>query len=202
MNLKDTYNQIAQDWHRDHSHDTWWQVGVDKFLSYLQPGARILDVGCAGGYKAKYLIDKGMAVVGIDISEEFIKIAKLEVPQGEFFVLDMNDVAELNGEFDGIMAQASLLHVTKIHAPQTVKLLTDKLRSGGYLYLAVKEVRPGQADEAIEEENDYGVPYKRFFSYYTEQELIDYCRAAHLEVVSTNVVPVNKTRWLEVMAKK
>jgi 2-polyprenyl-3-methyl-5-hydroxy-6-metoxy-1,4-benzoquinol methylase len=49
MNLKDTYNKIAIDWHRDHLPDDWWIDGMGKFAGMLPAGATVLDAGCAGG---------------------------------------------------------------------------------------------------------------------------------------------------------
>ena len=89
MNLKETYDKIAEDWHSDHKKDDWWIEGTDKFISYLSKGDLVLDVGCAGGIKSKYLMQKGLNVVGIDFSEKMIEIAKREFPNGEFLVKDL-----------------------------------------------------------------------------------------------------------------
>ena len=64
--LKDTYNKIAYQWHEDHQNDDWWQAGTNVFISYLHNGQSVLDVGCGGGTKSKYLASKGLKVVGVD----------------------------------------------------------------------------------------------------------------------------------------
>lgn len=56
MDLKSTYNLIAEDWDRDHLQDDWWIAGTNTFMSFLRPGVHILDAGCAGGIKAEALI--------------------------------------------------------------------------------------------------------------------------------------------------
>ena len=35
MDLRSTYNKIAEDWFKDHHQDTWWQEGTEKFLEAL-----------------------------------------------------------------------------------------------------------------------------------------------------------------------
>lgn len=75
MNLKETYNKIADDWFKDHKVDDWWVEGTDQFISLLKPGASVLDVGCGAGLKSKYLSEKGLQVVGIDFSDKFIERA-------------------------------------------------------------------------------------------------------------------------------
>src|SRR3989338_6251916 len=101
MTLKDTYNKIAEDWSRDHSGDTWWIEGADKFSSFLKPGDSILDAGCGVGLNSEYLIKKGFNVLGIDFSEKMLEIAKGKVPDGEFRVMDIRDLSELEITFDG-----------------------------------------------------------------------------------------------------
>ncbi len=59
MDLKETYNRIAKDWMKDHHQDNWWIEGTDKYLSFLKPGASILDVGCGAGVKSKNITISG-----------------------------------------------------------------------------------------------------------------------------------------------
>lgn len=54
---KQTYNKIAEDWHRHHSSDDWWVAGTDHLISLLPVGATALDVGCGSGVKSKYLVN-------------------------------------------------------------------------------------------------------------------------------------------------
>ncbi|TSC61703.1 MAG: methyltransferase family protein, partial [Parcubacteria group bacterium Gr01-1014_106] len=138
ISLKETYNRIGEEWHRDHQKDDWWVEGTDRFVSLLRPNALVLDVGCGGGTKSKYLMQKGLRVVGIDFSEKMVEIAQREVPTGTFHVCDLRDIGTLEHQFDGIFAQAVLLHVPKIEIPQTLTGMVGKLASGGYLYIAVK----------------------------------------------------------------
>jgi 2-polyprenyl-3-methyl-5-hydroxy-6-metoxy-1,4-benzoquinol methylase len=137
--LKSTYNTIAKEWHESHKSDDWWQEGTDKFISYLEKDASILDVGCGGGTKSRYLTDKGFNVVGIDFSENMINIASAEVPKAKFQVLDVNDIDKLDENFEGIFMQAVLLHIPKKEVDEVLRKAVSKLNPGGYLYIAVKE---------------------------------------------------------------
>lgn len=202
VDTRETYNKIAQDWHEDHKSDDWWISGTDTFASLVSTGGRILDVGSGGGYKSRYLIQKGFQVVGIDSSEKLIEIAKEEVPEARFIVMDMRDADTLEQEFDGIFAQASLLHIPKKEVLKVLTTLNVKLRRGGYLYVAVKEGWSGRPDEEIKEENDYGYVYKRFFSYYTMTELKDYFEQLGLTIVYEDIHKSGQTNWLQIIGKK
>jgi len=206
MNLKDTYNKIAEAWYSDHSSDDWWQEGTNMFISFVKPGGMVLDIGCGGGTKSKYLADKGLKITGIDFSENLLAIAQKEVPKGEFLLMDLNDIDKLNNAYDGIFMQAVLLHVPKNQVEVVLKKVIERLNVGGYLYVAVKEKVEGGIDEEVKRENDYGYEYERFFSYFTVQEFENWFKHLGLEVVYKDVKPPTKSsgksNWIQIIAKK
>lgn len=206
MNLKETYNKIAEDWHKDHGADTWWQGMADVFASYLKKGDRVLDVGCAGGVKSQYLVQKGLRVTGIDFSEKFIEIAKREVPEAEFLVMDINDIDKLREHFDGIFMQAVLLHIPKKAVGGILAKAVQKLNPGGYLYVGVKETVEGEMDEGVQKDNDYGYEFERFFSFFTSVEVEQWFSEVGLEIVYEDVKPPSRksrnSNWVQLIGKK
>lgn len=202
MDLKATYDLIAEDWYKDHHHDDWWTEGVEKFISLLPPQASVLDVGCGAGTKSAYLASRGLRVTGIDFSKNLIAIAKRDVSDATFQVLDIREVHELKEPYEGVFMQAALLHFPKKEALHILQSLTEKIVQGGILYVAVKEVREGQADEQILTENDYGYPYERFFSYYSQSEIEEYFQKLKLQIVFSKIVKVGDTNWIQVIGKK
>ena len=133
---------------------------------------------------------------------ELIEIAKRETPSGKFFAMHINEADKLEEKFDGIFMQAVLLHIHKKDAKKTIKKLLDKLKLGGYLYIAVKEKKSGGADEEIKTENDYGYPYERFFSYFTLDEIKNLMKELELEISYENISSFGHTRWIQVIGKK
>lgn len=185
---------------KDHHGDTWWIDGTDKYLSFLKPGASILDVGCGSGEKAKYLVSKGFHVMGIDFSKEMIALAREQGPTGTFFVKDIKEPLGLESAFDGVFAQAVLLHVPKREVVRVLRNITAPLKSGGYLYVAVKETGPDRQEEKIVKENDYGYEYERFFSYFTLDELKHLVTGTGMEVVYEHRTSSGGTHWIQVVA--
>ncbi len=51
----------------------------------LQPGERVLDVGCGPGRHAHELARRGMVVHGVDISARFVELACADAPDGATF---------------------------------------------------------------------------------------------------------------------
>lgn len=202
MDLKQTYNKIAQDWHKDHADDTWWIASMEAFLARLPKNSLVLDVGCAGGIKARFMMERGMRVIGIDIAEKFIDIAKHENPEGDFRVLDMMNIGSMSERFDAICAQASLLHIPKQHIPLVMAGFSTVLKPGGRLAIAVKERRPHQPEEQMVVEDDYGYTYERFFRYFSEDEMRDAYAEAGILCQECHRIDAGKTRWLHLVGIK
>jgi 2-polyprenyl-3-methyl-5-hydroxy-6-metoxy-1,4-benzoquinol methylase len=202
MNLRDTYDRIAEDWVRDNVTSDWWSEGTDAFLSFVPEGGTVLDVGCAGGAKTAYMADKGYLASGIDISPKMIEIAKRDFPGLPFDVADLFDLDSGAEQYDGISVQAVLLHVAKADVPQALDVLVRRLLPGGHLYVSVKEVRDDRPEEGIRKENEYGYEFERFFSYYRADELRSFMEKAGLEVVWEAATPAGRAVWLQAIGRR
>jgi SAM-dependent methyltransferase len=51
----------------------------------LEPGERVLDVGCGPGRHAHELARRGMVVHGVDIAARFVELARADAPAGATF---------------------------------------------------------------------------------------------------------------------
>lgn len=76
----------------------------------LEAGDRVLDVGCGPGRHSLALAERGIDVVGIDISERFVELASeaaQRLPdsagQAEFGVVDAREL-EFDHEFDAVIS--------------------------------------------------------------------------------------------------
>lgn len=75
-NIADYYNKTANKWA-----EKWYPVEImltmlKKFIELFNTKPRILDAGCGTRYESMRLENLGAEVVGVDISEESIKIAQ------------------------------------------------------------------------------------------------------------------------------
>lgn len=108
----------------------------DKFLSFLQPQAHILDFGCGPGRDTKYFLSHGCSTDAIDGSEEFCRIASeytgTSVKQMLFKELNVLE------EYDGIWACSSILHSTYDELKDILKKLARALKKEGILYASFK----------------------------------------------------------------
>ena len=85
------------------------RTNQDRFLSYLAPGAHILDFGCGAGRDTAYFRQKGFEVTPTDGSGEMCRLAAqyLHTPVR---TLEFNELADVDC-YDGIFASASIMHI-------------------------------------------------------------------------------------------
>ena len=82
-------------------------------LECLEPGWRILDVGCGPGQFARLCVDAGHPYVGLDFSEEAITLARNRVPEAKFHLTDLSKdrVPLEEGDYDVATFVEFLEHV-------------------------------------------------------------------------------------------
>lgn len=77
----------------------------------LQPGMKVLDIGCGWGSFSKYAAEKyGVSVVGVTVSEEQQKLAQ-ELCKGLPVTILLEDYRDLNESFDRICSIGMFEHV-------------------------------------------------------------------------------------------
>jgi SAM-dependent methyltransferase len=107
----DLYERHAGAYDRDRSRSLHEREWLDRFLDYLPEGGMVLDLGCGMGEPiARYLIDQGYSVVGLDASTSMIAMCQARFPDAEWLVADMREL-ELGRRFDGIVAWDSFFHL-------------------------------------------------------------------------------------------
>lgn len=113
------------------------QKWLDKFCSLCPDQAQLLDVGCGSAEPiAKYLIEKGYHLTGIDFSQAMIDICSKRFPEQNWFVMDMREL-DLEKSYDGIISWHSFFHLTQEAQRKTLKIFARHLNDNGVLMLTV-----------------------------------------------------------------
>jgi len=107
---------------------------IKDFLGIIdKPKPRILDLGCGPGNESMRLHDQGAEIVGIDFSNECIKIAKERNPEITFYEMNYFDIDDSIGMFDGIFACSSLIHLNEQNLEAVLDILKNILKTHGYI---------------------------------------------------------------------
>jgi trans-aconitate methyltransferase len=105
------YERHAADFDRDRSRSLQERAWLDQFLSHVPPRGRVLDIGCGMAEPiARYLIETGREIMGIDSSPSLIAMCRSRLPAAQWLVSDMRQLA-LQRRFAGVLAWDSFFHL-------------------------------------------------------------------------------------------
>lgn len=140
-NNLDIYDDVAANWWSD---DIRWVRTLKNMvpgrLSWFDKaidwqGKDVLDLGCAGGFMAEALAEKGANVTGIDPAADAIEAARAHADQGDLAIrYDVGvgeDLPYADGSFDAVVCVDVLEHVKDL--AQVVREIARVLRPGGLL---------------------------------------------------------------------
>lgn len=106
------YQRHAQAYDRLRGRSLFEKPWLDAFAALLPAGGSILDIGCGMGEPiARYMIERGFAVTGVDSSPQLIAMARERFPQQIWMAADMRTLS-LKHAFDGLIAWDSVFHLT------------------------------------------------------------------------------------------
>lgn len=138
--LENNYDKIAEKWHDNSRGQVYLERTlnyVDEILEGLLPKAKVLDLGCGTGKPiAKYIVEQGFQVVGIDQSAELLKIAKTVVPEAELVHADMIEI-EFAEKFAAAVAWDSVFHVERKYHAGIYKKIVESIETGARFLLSV-----------------------------------------------------------------
>ena len=117
------------------------QARLTAFLAQLEPSATILELGCGAGADTAAMLARGFDVRPTDGSAEMAAVASQRLGRtvGTLLFHDLDEVEA----YDGVWANACLLHVPREQLANVLALIRRALRPGGWFYASYKA---GDAD--------------------------------------------------------
>ncbi len=197
MDLKqktiDTYNKSAKELAKKFNGQDARVVDIEKAFSIVKKeNPFVLEIGCGNGRDAAEIIKGTSHYLGLDISEELIKIAKTENPKANFEVADIEKYT-LPKNIDIIFAFASLLHVNKENVEMILDKAYEALNENGIFFVSLKY---GEYHEETKED-DFGV---RTYYIYTPELIADL--ATEYKVVEQEVQDIRGQKWFTIILQK
>jgi len=95
----------------------------------------VIDVGCGPGRTTGLLHERGLEVIGIDLSPGMIEIARRDHPELDFRVGSMTELDLPDGEVAGVLSWWSIIHLPRDVVPQAFAEFHRVLAAGGVLML-------------------------------------------------------------------
>jgi len=136
------FNEIA------HSYDDWYKTKLGAFIDEVETklafemftpykGMKVLDVGCGTGNFSIKLAEKGCQVVGIDISEKMLDIARKKSRAKNlnisFYNMNVYNLSFPDESFNGVFSMAALEFM---HEPRKAfNEMMRVLKPGGQLLI-------------------------------------------------------------------
>ena len=112
--------------------------------SWVLTGQEVLEIGCGTGTLASMLTERGARVVGIDVSDSMLAVARANAPDAELLHMTAVEIKELGrGRFDCVVATLALSELSEGELDHVLRAAGDVLKPGGKLIVA-DEVRPGR----------------------------------------------------------
>lgn len=150
---------------------------LDRFADRMRGQGIVCDMGCGPGHVGRYLADRGVDVIGVDLSPGMLAQAAALNPgiafhQGNMLALDWPD-----GAWAGIVAFYSIIHIPREDVAQALTEMRRVLRPGGLLFLAFH-----MGDEDLHETEAWGVPVDLEYTMYGAVEMAGFLRQAGFDV--------------------
>lgn len=196
---RQVYNKLGKQYIKDSKHLD--PIERLPFRKAFTKGAHILDVGCAGGRDSQFFVAGGLKVTGVDASDVFIKEARRAVTGASFRQGDLLEMNFPKNTFDGIWAQAVLLHLKRKDVPKALKKFHTILKPGGLLHIRVKK---GRGEEYLKEKLSGW--NERFYTYFSKKEMEDMLKKQGFKVEYSKIFPDKLKRmnviWIAIWARK
>ncbi len=153
--------------------DDWEFINeINNFASNFKKNSTIIDLGSGSGYITNYLCGKNLNAIGIDFSEEMIKIAKTKYPKTKFLLSDFTNIEDYFKEasVDGLIAIYSLYFIPKEQFNNVLKSLSKVLKDGGR-FLFVTQIGTGEDFIVTPLMKENNIDGKIYVNYYMKEEL-------------------------------
>lgn len=138
--MRESYDRVAAEYVRriydELAGKPFDRAALDHFAERLRGRGIICDMGCGPGHIARYLADKSLDMVGVDLSPGMLEQAAALNPDIEFYRGNMLALEEPDNIWAGIVAFYSIIHIPRAEILAALREMRRVLKPGGLLLLA------------------------------------------------------------------
>ena len=168
---------------------------IDAFMLHIPRGGSVLEIGSATGRDARYFRKQGYKVLCTDIIPQALQKLSLDGFDVAEFDFTSEQNVSWNGKFDGIFANAVLLHADETIFRQALSNLKMYLQKDGYIAFSVMN---GSGEELTLRKMDA----PRYFYFYNEEKIQEIMNELSFEIVDLQYLQYKDSKkWIHVIAK-
>ena len=179
--VSDSYDHVAQEYVRhiagELDHKPLDRELLDRFAARFAAGDLVCDIGCGPGHVARYVHDRGVEVLGMDLSPGMVEQARRLNPDLEFRVGDMLALDVEDGAWAGIVAFYSIVHIPRNDVVSALRELRRALRPGGSLLMSFHI-----GDEILHVDELWDQPVSLDFIFFQPDEMREYLLTAGFDI--------------------
>lgn len=149
----DFYSQRAP--HYTHGFAANHSPALGAFIDRLEPGARILELGCGGGQDSAHMRARGFVVDASDGVPAMVKKANERFDLGARVM--RFDELDAVAAYDAVWAHACLLHCPRAQLPRVLGAIHTALRPGG-LHFASYKLGTGEGRDLLGRLHNFPAP--------------------------------------------
>lgn len=135
----ETWNNIAQEYADKFMGLDLYIDTYDSFFKTIKnKSASILEIDCGPGNITQFIAKRStdFKIEAIDISENMIALAKKNIPEANYQVMDCRNVAHLEMRFDAIVCGFTIPYLSQTDCSKLLSDCFDLLEEGGIFYLS------------------------------------------------------------------
>jgi ubiquinone/menaquinone biosynthesis C-methylase UbiE len=164
-----------------------------RLVARVARASHLIDVGCGTGRDMAWFESQGLAVTGIDLSNQMLTHAR-PIVRGALFNMNMCQLGLRNATFDAAWCCASLLHVPKHESASALGEIRRVLKPGGPMILTLQK-RSSEIDgESWEDSDSPGV--RRFFARHSVGEATNLLAGSGFDVDAIEEYRGSERDWL------
>lgn len=164
-----TWNKVAALYQEKFMDLHLYDDTYDRFLALVEKqGARVLEIGCGPGNITRFLLAHrpDLKIEAIDVAPAMIELARENVPQAAFSVMDCRQIHTIDKEYEAIMCGFCMPYLSTTDCEKLFRDSAHLLVKGGIAYFSTIEGDYTQSGFKKASTGDCAYVY-----YYGEQEL-------------------------------
>jgi len=179
--LSASYDELAEEYTRriagELEHKPFDRELLDRFAAMFDADDMVCDMGCGPGHVARYLHERGVRVIGIDLSPQMVNQARLLNPRLDFRQGDIMSLDVPDESWAGIVLFYSVIHIPRAEVVRALRELRRCLRPGGRLLVSFHI-----GDDLVHLDELWDHPVSMDFLFFGTDEMLGYLGEAGFDI--------------------